>query len=232
MIITFIGKIACTKFAGRVYLEENTKIRRKKLAVELKKGQKISLKKSGGNGEFVINLNWNQRGGEAKQGILAALFKPKAVDLDLGCLYELSDGAKGCVQALGNAFGNYDAPPYILLDKDDRTGAVSEGENLRINPNMFDKFKRILVYAFIYEGAANWQEVDGVVTVKYPEHEDFAVHLDEYGSQKTLCGIALFEKNPQTGEFDVKKLVEFFGDQADLDKAFKWGMRWSVGTKD
>jgi tellurite resistance protein TerA len=202
------------------------------MAVELTKGQKISLKKAGLNGEFRINLNWNQSGGETKPGILSLLFKPKAVDLDLGCLYELSDGTKGCVQALGNAFGKYDAPPYILLDKDDRTGAAAEGENLRINGAMFDQFKRILVYTFIYEGAANWQEVDGLVTVKYPDREDFMVRMDEYGSQKTLCGIALFEKNPKTGEFEVRKVVEFFDDQVALDKAFGWGMRWTAGSKD
>ena len=44
------------------------------------------------------------------------------IDLDLGCLYELNDGRKGAVQALGNAFGSLTNPPFISLDGDDRTG--------------------------------------------------------------------------------------------------------------
>jgi tellurite resistance protein TerA len=201
------------------------------VAVELKKGQKISLeKKSGASlGEIIINLNWNQ--GEPRKGFLSALLKPKSIDLDLGCLYELADGTKGCVQALGKAFGNYDGPPYIALDKDDRTGADAEGENLRINGGKIAQFKRILVYAFIYEGAANWQQADGTVTVKYPGSEAVAVHLDEYGSLKSLCAITLFE-NANNETFSVEKILQFFDDQSALDRAFGWGMRWSEGRKD
>lgn len=201
------------------------------MAVELKKGQKISLAKpsDGSRGEIVINLNWNQSGGTSKKGLLSSLFKPKGIDLDLGCLYELADGTKGCVQALGNAFGRYDGPPYILLDKDDRTGASADGETLRVNGAMLSRFKRILVYAFIYEGVANWQAVDGVVTVTSPGNDDIIVHMDEYGSSQTLCGIALFENRER---FEVAKVIQFFDDQVGLDKAFGWGMRWSAGTKD
>ena len=86
------------------------------MAVELKKGQKINLKKSRETplGEVLINLNWHQP--EAR-----GLFRrSKAIDLDLGCLYELEDGTKGCVQALGNTFGSLTQPPYIALDGDDR----------------------------------------------------------------------------------------------------------------
>ena len=203
------------------------------MAVELKKGRKISLEKKAGVslGEITVNLNWNQAGGTKKQGFLTSLFKPKTIDLDLGCLYELADGGKGCVQALGNAFGRLDAPPYIALDSDDRTGASLEGENLRINGGMAAAFKRILVYTFIYEGVANWRDVDGVVTVKYPGSEDIIVRMDEYGASQTLCGIALFE-NVNNETFAVEKLTRFFNDQVDLDRAFGWGMQWSVGTKD
>src|SRR5690606_40105293 len=55
------------------------------------------------------------------------------VDLDLGCLYELADGSKGVIQALGNSFGALNTPPYIHLDGDDRTGSSTGGENMHIN---------------------------------------------------------------------------------------------------
>lgn len=202
------------------------------MAVELTKGRKISLEKKSGVslGEIIINLNWNQAGA-VKKGLLSALFKPGGIDLDLGCLYELTGGEKGCVQALGNVFGNYQAPPYIALDKDDRTGSSLEGENLRINGGMIPRFKRVLVYTFIYEGAANWRQVDGVVTVKYPGSQDIIVHMDEYGSSKKLCGITLLE-NTNDETFSVEKLVRFFDDQAALDRAFGWGMNWTEGRKD
>lgn len=69
------------------------------------------------------------------------------IDLDLGCLYELKDGRKGAVQALGNLL----VAPFISLDGDDRSGNFAKGENLKINGNQIIQFKRILVYTFIYE---------------------------------------------------------------------------------
>jgi tellurite resistance protein TerA len=202
------------------------------VAVELKKGGKISLEKKPNVslGEIVVNLNWNQGGGR-RRGILTSLFGgSKGVDLDLGCLYELQNGTKGCVQALGNAFGDYRNQPYIALDQDDRTGESAEGENLRINGDQIAQFKRILVYTFIYEGAANWQEVDGIVTIKYPGSQDIIVRMDEYGSAQTMCGIALFE-NRNNETFSVEKLVQFFNGHESLDRAYNWGMRWVEGRK-
>jgi tellurite resistance protein TerA len=205
------------------------------MAIELKKGSKISLEKKGSAslGEILVNLNWNQGGGE-KKGFFASLLggeKKGGVDLDLGCLYELKNGQKGAVQALGNAFGTLNAAPYIALDGDDRTGASTEGENLRINGGMVAQIKRILVYTFIYEGAANWKEVDGVVTLKYPGQEDIIVRMDEYGSSQTMCGIAMLEnRNDET--FTVEKIVRFYDGHEALDRAFGWGMNWVVGSKD
>jgi len=189
------------------------------MAIELKKGAKLSLEKAPNNafGEILVNLKWNQ--GE------------DGIDLDLGCLYELKNGSKGAVQALGKAFGNLNAPPFISLDGDDRTGESAEGENLRINGNEISKIKRILVYTFIYEGAANWKETNGVVTIKYPGSQDIIVRMDEYGSRQIMCGIAMFE-NHNDETFTVEKLVKFFAGHRELDKAYGWGMRWETGRKD
>lgn len=191
-------------------------------AVILEKGQKINLSK--GSGEILINLNWSQperRGWGMQEGI----------DLDLGCLYELWDGRKGAVQALGNAFGSLVNPPYISLDGDDRTGTSTEGENLRVNSAMIPQIKRILVYTFIYEGAANWREAKGIVTVKCPGSKDIIVKMDEYGSSLTMCGIALLE-NRDGQSLSMEKVVRFFEGHRDLDAAFGWGLRWVAGSKD
>ena len=100
------------------------------MSINLQKGQKVSLKKNvpTGLGEILVNLNWNSK--QRKKGFLASLFgSDSAIDLDLGCLYELKNGQKGAVQALGNAFGSLDKPPFVSLDGDDRTGDVAGGEN-------------------------------------------------------------------------------------------------------
>ena len=195
------------------------------MAINLQKGQKISLEKKvpTGLGEILINLNWNSQ--PIKQGFLSGLFSGGGgIDLDLGCLYELKTGKKGTVQALGNSFGSLSAPPYIALDGDDRTGANSDGENLRINGNRISEIKRILVYTFIYEGVANWQQADATVTIKYPGAEDIIVKMDR------MCALALFEnQNDQT--FSVEKLIQFFKGHQDLDRAHNWGMQWTVGRK-
>ena len=196
------------------------------MAVELRKGQKVSLEKRGASiGEILINLNWSQ---PVKRGFFSRT--PQPIDLDLGCLYELKNGAKGAVQALGNGFGSLTQPPYIALDGDDRTGTSSEGENLRVNGTMISQIKRILVYTFIYDGVANWQEANGIVTVKYPGAQDIIVRMDEYGTSQKMCAIALFEnQNDQT--FSVEKIVRFYDGHSHMDRAFNWGLKWVPGRK-
>ena len=201
--------------------------------VELKKGQKISLVKTGQVlGEIVINLNWSQpRNNQRSSGFFSQIFGPSSdgIDLDLACLYELKNGDKGVVQALGNCFGNLNNPPYIALDGDDRTGSNAAGETIRVNGKYVDKIKRILVFTFIYEGIANWREADGVVTVKCPGSPDIIVRMDEYGSDLPNCGIALLEN--QGGTFSVEKIVKFYPSTRYLDEDFGWGLRWVSGRK-
>lgn len=201
--------------------------------VELKKGQKISLVKKGDTlGEIVINLNWSQpQKSQSSGGFFSRIFgsSKNGIDLDLACLYELKDGSKGVVQALGNCFGTLNNPPYIALDGDDRTGSNTAGETIRVNGKYVDKIKRILVFTFIYEGIANWQEADGVVTVKCPGSPDIIVRMDEYGSHLPNCGIALLEN--QGGTFSVEKIVKFYESTRYLDEDFGWGLRWVAGRK-
>lgn len=200
------------------------------MAISLQKGQKVSLKKtsSAGLGEILVNLNWNAK--PVSKGLLSSLFSGSGIDLDLGCLFELKDGSKGTVQALGNAFGSLNQAPYISLDGDDRTGAAAAGENLRINGNQISRIKRVLVYTFIYEGVANWQQADATVTIKYPGAEDLIVKMDSFNSSQKMCGLALFE-NVNDETFSVEKIVQFYPGHEALDRAFGWGLRWKAGRK-
>lgn len=202
------------------------------MAINLQKGQKINLQKKTqtGLGEILVNLNWNSKP-NINKGFFASLFGGNdGIDLDLGCLFELKDGSKGAVQALGNKFGSLRNVPYISLDGDDRTGESSYGENLRINGNMIKEIKRILVYTFIYEGVANWQDADATVTIKYPGAEDIIVKMDNFNTTDRMCGLVLFENENNT-TFSVQKIVQFYSGHSLLDKAFNWGLKWKAGRK-
>jgi tellurite resistance protein TerA len=197
-----------------------------------KQGPSISLdKKDGDFGEIKINLNWNRSSQNSGGGGFFASLRGKSggIDLDVGCLYEMENGSKGAVQALGNAFGDFRDAPFIQLMGDDRTGSVSDGEWLRINGKEWRQIRRVLVYAFIYEGAPNWQATDGVITLYIPCEAPIEVRLSEEGGSKGMCAIALLEN--VGGSVRVNRKVEFFKGHSDMDKAFGWGMRWAAGSK-
>lgn len=202
------------------------------MTIKLQKGQRISLQKGGnfGLGEILVNLNWNRHPVQ-KKGFFSQLFggsghnSDTGIDLDLACLYELKNGYKGVVQALGNLYGNLSDAPYICLDNDDRTGDSEHGENLRINGNKIAMIKRILVFTFIYEGITSWKQADARVTISYPGAEDIIVNMDEYDTELTTCGLLLLENvNDQT--FSIEKIVKFYQGHIALDKAFNWGITW------
>lgn len=227
-----------------------------------KRGDKVSLDKRGsaGFGRIHVNLNWNQAGNVApapapapvpeKTGLLGRLSgalggitggaaggrrRSGGIDLDLGCMFELADGRKGLVQALGNAWGDYDGAPYIKLDADDRTGSSSNGENLWINGDQFAQIRRAIIFSFIYEGVPNWSATDGVVTIAVPNQAPIEVRLDQGGSQM-MCAIAMIEN--QGGQLSVTKMVEYFEQQGRtsahelMDRRFGFGLRWKTGSKD
>ena len=202
--------------------------------VELKKGEKVNLRKRDGEalGEVFINLNWSQPRIEKPTGFFGRIFgsSNKGIDLDLACLYELKDGKKGVVQALGNCFGNLNNPPYIALDGDDRTGSTASGETIRVNGNYVDKIKRILIFTFIYEGVANWKDADGVLTVRCPGSQEIIIRMDEYGSDLGMCAAALLE-NVGDKTFSVEKIIQFFPGHRKMDEAFHWGLKWRAGRK-
>ena len=212
--------------------------------VRLTKGApRVSLTKSGGvSGIARVNLNWSaqtpaQPSPPATGGLFsrmksaaAAVSVSKGVDLDLGCLYELADGRKGVIQALGNAFGSLHAPPWIELDGDDRTGQVAGGENMSINLSQPGRFRRVLIFAMIYEGAPNWAAVDGVVTVTPANGQPVEVRLDATDAAVRMCAVAQLVESG--GELVLQREVRYIeGGQMALDKAFGWGMNWAKGRK-
>lgn len=185
----------------------------------------VNLTKPGDSqGAMRVNLNWSQ-------GKKRGLFKrSSAVDLDLGCLYELADGSKGVIQAIGNNFGALHAAPFIALDGDDRTGEASGGENMHINLARPDTFRRILIFAFIYEGVPNWAAADGVVTLFPSDGRQIEVRLDSPVNGARSCAIALLQNSG--GGLTVHREVNYInGNQSAIDRAYGWGMDWQPASK-
>ncbi|MEI5520144.1 TerD family protein [Streptomyces brasiliscabiei] len=203
-----------------------------------KEAPAVSLAKQGGtSGAMRVNLNWEVRkqfkGWGSKLGRAVAMHGD--LDLDLCALFELSDGSKGVVQALGNAFGSLRQPPFIHLDGDDRTGAVSSGENLTINLDHQQYFRRILIFVTIYEGARSFADLHATVTLQ-PQHGapiDFS--LDECTVPSTVCALALITS--QGGDLIVQREARYLvpergvSPQRTVDYAYGWGMNWTPGRK-
>ena len=198
-----------------------------------KSSPSVSLTKRGATGgQLRINLQWSTAAAPVKKGFLAKLAgAPAGIDLDLACLWEFTDGSKGVVQALGNAFqAPYRGAPIIRLDGDDRSGSNTGGENMFIDLSRVSEIKRILVFAFIYEGVPNWSAADGVVTLFPASGPEIEVRLDEADTGSPTCVIALLEN--KGGELTVRREVRYVrGGQADVDRAYDWGMEWARGRK-
>ncbi|MFF5042688.1 TerD family protein [Streptomyces nigra] len=198
----------------------------------------VSLTKQGGtSGAMRVNLNWQVR--KQFSGWASKLGRPVAMhndlDLDLCALYELADGRKGVIQALGNAYGALHQPPYIHLDGDDRTGAMATGENLTINLDHQQAFRRILVFVTIYQGARSFADLNATVTLT-PQHGapvDFS--LDECTVPSTVCALALITRTGDdlVVQREARYLVPERGvsPQRTVDYAYGWGMNWTPGRK-
>ncbi len=184
---------------------------------------KISLRKEGSN-SIHVNLNWNQ---QAKRGFLG--MSTPAADLDLGCMFELLDGNKGVLQALGNKMGHKGEYPFIYVDKDDRSGASANGENLFIERP--DLIKRVMIFAYIYEGAkAGFQGVEGRMSMTDPAGNEIKIALNNPDTQLTFCCVALIEQI--NGEVSIRKDEKYFQHHGQADENYGFGFRWSAGSKD
>ena len=196
----------------------------------------INLTKRDDFGKISVNLNWNQNPNTnqqaPKKGLLNDLFKQKGsdgIDLDVGAMVHLKNGQKTLIQALGNRFGSLTSAPYVLLRADDRTGQVSGGEWLDINGQQWSQIEEVFIFAFIYEGAPNWAETDGVVTIHVPDQPSIETRLTEGTGDLPMCAIARLVN--QNGSINVERINQYFKGHQDMDKAFNWGFSWQRSSK-
>jgi uncharacterized protein involved in tellurium resistance len=219
-------------------------------SVELtKRRPEISLTKQGAAvGNMRVNLSWQMRTSDTASwtqdngGFLRRqleIFKPHVVqaagpamvnvDLDLACLYELTDGTKGVVQPLGDFLGDLDAPPYIQMSGDDRFGG-SSGETLYINFDKRDEFKRLLVFVYIYDGTPAFDRTHAKIEIFPGSGPRIEIPLSEREPQARSCAVLLIEN--RKGELVVRREVKYvYGFQAEIDRLYGWGLQWGPGFK-
>ncbi|WUI01831.1 TerD domain-containing protein [Spirillospora sp. NBC_00431] len=196
-----------------------------------KNSPSVSLTKHGATtGHMRVNLNWTAREGVAK-GRLGKRRRGVDLDLDLCCLWELQDGRKGIIHALGD-MGALERAPFIKLDKDDRTGAIAAGENLHINLDHTADFKRILVFAEIYDGADDFRGLDAIATLFPVGAPPIDMRMNDCVDASRDAVLALIEN--VNGELVVRREGRFIlpppgrprWGKMSVDQAYGWNLEW------
>lgn len=185
-----------------------------------------------GFGKITVAASWDNAR-QPSQNFVGKLLgvKPKAnIDLDLGCLYELEDGHRGAVQAFGNLMGNFNEMPYLALSGDEKTGDKDgDDEWIKINGAEWPKIKRLLFYVYIYDGVSNWAECQPQIQVRIPGQKPMVVTIASGHDDMDICAIASLE-NVRNG-IKLTNFTEYFPGQAEMDRAFGYGIEWADGAK-
>ena len=178
-----------------------------------------------------IGMSWDNVAVQ-NAGFFGKLLKKatkQGVDLDIGCLYELADGSRGCIQAFGEKFGDFDSAPYMRLSGDERTGdAEGYDETIRVNGPKWDQIKRVLVYVYIYQGAPNWAQINPQIMLDVPGEDDLIVSVSAYDNALALCAVGGLEN--VRGGIKLTNYTEYFPGHEEMDRAFGFGLEWGDGT--
>ncbi|MGE7439816.1 TerD family protein [Kitasatospora sp. NPDC001175] len=205
----------------------------------------VSLAKHGTTaGMLRVNLNWSSaEGPQPGQGtggrlmkVLRSAFQPVAAarDLDLGCFWELANGRRGVVQAVGGNFGDLYQPPYVLLANDDRTGRVATGEDLWVNLDRAAEIRRLLVFVYDYDKLP-LTGLNGLATLFPVTGPTIELTLDGCEFPATACVVATLEHDGSG--LAVRREGRYF--QATparsvhqaIDAAYGWNFDWFPGSK-
>ncbi|WP_278266015.1 TerD family protein [Nocardia sp. AG03] len=198
-----------------------------------KEAPSVSLTKHGATGGVMrVNLNWTSM---AATGRLFGKLRGKNIDLDLCCFYELVNGAIGSVRALDRRFGALYEPPFIHLDQDDRTGASITGENLSINLDYTQFFRRVLVFASIYDGASDFRGVHATVTLHPVGSAPIEMTLDGCVDNSRDAVLAVLEN--VDGELVVRREGAFIrppagqpgGGVMEIARLYHWDFGFQAG---
>lgn len=198
-----------------------------------KEAPAVSLTKQGAtSGIMRVNLNWSVP--NAPTGLFGRKRGGSGgLDLDLCCFWELADGSKGSISPL-DTFGNLHRAPFIELDQDDRSGSSATGENLSINLDHTAQFRRILVFASLYEGADDFRGVHATATFYPVGSPPIEMMVDGCFDDSREMVLALIEN--VNGELVIRREGVFvrppqgkkFWGKLAVDQAYRWELKWGT----
>jgi uncharacterized protein involved in tellurium resistance len=155
----------------------------------------------------------------------------RVVDLDLGCLYQFTDGRRGVIQAVGRRSGDYARAPFIRLDRDDRIGS-STGENIFVNMDQSAHFQRILIFVMVAGGSDDLTRTGATVTVYPTAGPALEIRLEGPSGLNRARSCAVAQIKRQGPEIIVKRELRYFtGFQSEIDAAYGWGLHWGPGPR-
>ncbi|HEY0902021.1 MAG TPA: Tellurium resistance protein TerA [Micavibrio sp.] len=193
----------------------------------------IVQKPDQGFDDIVIGASWDNI--EVQQaGLFGKLLKKatkQGIDIDLGCLYELQDGTRGCLQAFGDMFGEYDSAPFIHLSGDERTGnKEGDDEGMHVNGQQWSQIKRLVIYVYIYSaGQFNWETIRPKITIRIPGEQPLTITPAIKKNNLPVCAIASMDNERDAIKFT--NFGEYFPGHAEMDRAYGFGLQWDDGRK-
>lgn len=191
------------------------------MAINLKKGQGIDLRKSENDlSKVTIGLGWDIA---KPKGVLGRLFKKSEPDYDLDAIAFLC-GADGKVHSIGDklvggdvVFFNSQRHPsgHIWLTGDNRTGA-GDGDDEQIIANLNaldDRYKKIVFVVSIYQGQQNSQhfgKVENAFIRAVDARGKEMVRADLSASPETqgMCSMVFAELNRNATGWEFKALLQ------------------------
>lgn len=182
--------------------------------------------------DIVVAASWDNI--QVKEaGLIGKLVKKvtkQGVDIDLGCLYEMQDGSRGCLQAFGEMFGEYDDAPYMNISGDERTGdKAGDDESMHINGKKWSEIRRLMIYVYIYSGDVNWDKVRPKIHIRMPGEQPLTITPAIKKNDLPVCAIAAIENINNNIKFT--NFGEYFPGHAEMDRAYGYGLRWDDGEK-
>lgn len=150
--------------------------------------------------------------------------RPRALDLTFGCLYELKDGRRGAVQPLDGK-GNFDGPPYVQLLEAEAGGAGGT-RKLRLNGEQWPQMKRLILYAYIADGAPSWASAVLGLEIAATNRPPLMLEMRE-GIDG--CGlVALLKLENKDDDVVFTRIARFMISHQELDRDFGWGLSWKI----
>lgn len=193
--------------------------------------QPVFIDPMAGGADIEIDLSWDRATkGQGVFGQIKRMMGVGKVDLDLGCLYELQNGKKGCLQSFGDLFGRLDGEPFMALSGDERTGsAPGADESLIISATNWPQVKRAMVYAYIYSGLPDWASLRTEVTVRHGDDAPVSLDLTEAQGNLPICALLMIDN--VNNRLSLTRRVEYFVGHPEMDRAYGFGLNWEEGEK-